>query len=341
MNIKLHHALLLTLALPLLGACQPSPPPAPPASPSKGTASADAPQTAIGRTVEKAIVEAREELRSKNISISDGMHINVNGHEFKHDDNLPKAEITPQGDLLIEGKQVAVDAAQRKLLLDYRNHIIAIAEAGMAIGIKGADLAGKAVGEAIGAIFGGDEKALEARMEAEGKKIEADAMKLCAQLPPMLATQQQLAAALPAFKPYANMTQEDIEDCGKDDHNDATRAQIRDKVRAEIRKTVRESVRDSTQAAVDTDSAERKPTPRLPRADFHRACRARTPLQFSLRRQPPPSGAMDPAARECGGIQQPGATPSPAARSSRGRHRAPAGFRHTHAWRSPRLSRSR
>ena len=258
MNIKLHHALLLTLALPLLGACQPPPPPAPPASPSKGTATADAPQTAIGRTVEKAIIEAREELRRENISVSDGMHINVNGHEFKRDDSLPKAEITPQGDLLIEGKPVVVDAAQRKLLLDYRNHIIAIADAGMAIGIKGADLAGKAVGEAFGAIFGGDEKALEARMEAEGKKIEADAMKLCAQLPPMLATQQQLAAALPAFKPYANMTQEDIEDCGKDDHDDATRAQIRDKVRAEIRKTVRESVRGGTQAAVATDSTEAK-----------------------------------------------------------------------------------
>jgi len=256
MNTKLRHALLLTLALPVLGACHPSPPPAPPASPSKGAASADAPQTVIGRTVEKAIVEARKELRSKNISISDGMHINVNGHEYKHDESLPKAEITPQGDLLIEGKQVVVDAAQRKLLLDYRNHIIAIAEAGMAIGIKGADLAGKAVGEAFGAIFGGDEKALEARMEAEGRKIEADAMKLCAQLPPMLATQQQLAKALPAFKPYANMTQEDIEDCGKDDHDDATRAQIRDKVRAEIRATVQKSVRGSTQVAVGADSAE-------------------------------------------------------------------------------------
>ena len=256
MNIKLHHAFLLTLALPLLGACQPSPAPAPPASPSNSAATTDAPQTAIGRTVEKAIIEAREELRSKNISISDGVHINVNGRELKHDDDLPKAEITPQGDLLIEGKRVAVDATQRELLLEYRNHIIAIAEAGMAIGIKGADLAGKALGEAVGAIFGGDEKALDARMEAEGRKIEAEAMKLCAQLPPMLATQQELAAALPAFKPYATMTQEDIDDCGKDDHDGATRAQIRDKVRAEIRETVRNSVRGGTQAAVGADSAE-------------------------------------------------------------------------------------
>jgi hypothetical protein len=261
MNIKLRHALLLIMALPLLGACQASPPSAPPASTSNTAASADAPETALGRTVEKAIVEARAELRSKNINISDGMHINVNGHEIKHDDNLPKAEITPQGDLLIEDKRVAVDAKQRKLLLDYRNHIIAVAEAGMAIGIQGADLAGKALGEAVGAIFGGDEKALEARMEAEGKKMEADAMKLCAQLPPMLATQQQLAAALPAFKPYANMTQEDIEDCGKDEHNDATRAQIREKVRAEIREAVRNTVRDSTQAAAGADSAAKAEAP--------------------------------------------------------------------------------
>jgi hypothetical protein len=246
-------AIALLASLPLF-ACSRQAPSAAPAN----SAPTDAPQTAIGRTVEKAIIEAREELRSENISISDGIHININGHEFKRDDSLPNAEITPQGDLLIEGKKVAVDAAQRKLLLDYRNHIIAIAEAGMAIGIKGADLAGKAVGEAIGAILGGDEKALDARMEAEGRKIEADAIKLCAQLPPMLATQQKLAAALPAFKPYANMTQEDIEDCGKDEHNDATRAQIRDKVRAEIRKTVRDSVRDSTQAAVGTDSTEAK-----------------------------------------------------------------------------------
>jgi hypothetical protein len=52
-------------------------------------------------------------------------------------------------------------------------------------------------------------------MEAEGKKIEAQAVKLCAYLPPMLASQQALASSLPAFKPYATMTQADINDCGK------------------------------------------------------------------------------------------------------------------------------
>ena len=67
-------------------------------------------------------------------------------------------------------------------------------------------------------IFGGEQgqKDFETRKEAEGKKIEAEAMKLCKQLPPLLASQQALAASLPAFKPYATMTQDDIDDCGKD-----------------------------------------------------------------------------------------------------------------------------
>ncbi len=57
-------------------------------------------------------------------------------------------------------------------------------------------------------------------MEARGEAIEAEAMKLCARLPPLLASQQALASALPAFQPYATMDQQDIDDCGKDGHYD-------------------------------------------------------------------------------------------------------------------------
>ena len=54
---------------------------------------------------------------------------------------------------------------------------------------------------------------------ARGRSAETKALKalaLCKQLPSMLTTQQQLAASLPEFKPYATMTQHDIDDCGKD-----------------------------------------------------------------------------------------------------------------------------
>lgn len=211
----------LTLALlttaPMLACSQPPTPPTPTAPPAPPAASAAT--SMIGRHVEKAINEARAELRTKNISISDGFNININGHKIhRADTTLPKAEITPQGDLLIEGKTVAVTPAQRQQLLAYRGQIIGVAEAGMAIGAKGADIAGEALGGVVGAIFGGKdgEKDFEQRMEAQGKRIEAEAMRLCTQMPALLASQQALSASLPEFKPYARMTQEDIDDCGKD-----------------------------------------------------------------------------------------------------------------------------
>lgn len=212
----------LTLALLIatpLAACNQSP--APPASPPAPTATdPDAAKTFIGRHVDKALEEARKELATENISIGDGFNMSINGHKIHNSDNgLPKAEITPQGDLLVEGKAVDVTPAQRQQLLAYRGQIIGIAEAGMAIGAKGADIAGEAMNGVVGLIFGGKEaeKAFEQRMEAQGEKIKVEAVKLCAQLPGLLAGQQALAATLPEFKPYARMTQEDIDDCGKGD----------------------------------------------------------------------------------------------------------------------------
>lgn len=207
----------LLACVSLLGCSQPPAPAAPPSPPA--APSSDNAKGFIARQVDKALAEARKEMREGNLSINGDMDININGKQIgKTDNGLPKAEISPQGDLLIEGKVVAIDATQRQQLLAYRGQIIGIAEAGMAIGSQGADLAGKALGGAVGAIFGGEQGQadFEKRMEAEGKKIEVEALKLCKQLPALLASQQALAGTLPAFKPYATMTQADIDDCNKD-----------------------------------------------------------------------------------------------------------------------------
>lgn len=216
------HASLLASAamvcLPLLACSQPPDPPAPPSPPASPTVG-NPDKGFIGRQVDWALAEARKELHAGNLSINGDIDININGKRFgKSDNGLPKAEISPQGELLVEGKAVETTAEQRRQLLTYRNQVLGIADAGIAIGSQGADLAGKALGGVFGVIFGGEqaEKEFEARMEAEGRKIEAEALKLCRQLPPLLASQQALAASLPAFKPYATMTQEDIDDCGKD-----------------------------------------------------------------------------------------------------------------------------
>lgn len=153
----------------------------------------------IGRKVQDATDKARAELAQGNIKVSNNQS--------------EKAEITPQGDLLINGKAIAIDAKQRALLLDYRKQVEKLAGAGMDIGVAGASLGVKAASEALRGVFSGDTQGIEERVNAESAKMEASAKELCGMLPVMMAKQQELAAALPAFKPYATMDQGDIDDC--------------------------------------------------------------------------------------------------------------------------------
>lgn len=176
-------------------------------------------QTVIGKTVEKEIAKARKELHEGNIAIGGkGVDVSINGKHYAGDaeDGRPRAEITPQGELLVDGKTVATSPAQRAMLLEYRGQVIGVAEAGMAIGSKAADLAGSAIKESLGAIFSGDTDAVEKRVESQAMKLKDEAQLLCNQLPALMATQQRLAGSLPEFKPYATMTRDDIDDCAKD-----------------------------------------------------------------------------------------------------------------------------
>lgn len=160
-------------------------------------------EASIGQKVREATNKARKELVENNISVSS--------------DNGAKVEISPAGDLLINGRTIAVDDAQRRLLLEYRGQVIQVAEAGIEIGVQGANLGVRAAGEAIKGIFSGDTDQIEERVNAEAKKLEESAAKICDRLPAMLATQQRLAAAIPEFKPYAKMDQSDVDDC-RDGH---------------------------------------------------------------------------------------------------------------------------
>ena len=168
--------------------------------PSQADDAADT-DTTLGQKVREATDKARKELAEKNISISNG--------------SGTKAEISPAGDLLIGGKAVAINDAQRSLLLQYREHMVKVAETGIEVGVQGANLGARAAGEALKGIFSGNTDQIEARVNAEAKKLEESALKICDQMPGMLALQQQLAATIPEFKPYAMMDQDDIDDCRK------------------------------------------------------------------------------------------------------------------------------
>ena len=267
MNARNTLAIALLACMPLVACSNSTPPSAPKVSPTATAPSAE-PTSALGRMVAGELREAREKLAHENISL-DGIHIGSGRHRGVNvgDDGStkgPKGEITPQGDLLIDGKAVAINADQRAMLLEYRGHVIGVAEAGMEIGVQGADLATKAVGEAFRGIFSGkSDNEIEKTVEAEADKIKESAAKLCARLPSMMASQQKLAASLPAFKPYATMTQADIDDCMKDDdERDAHRAQseiheeIRQEIREDIRSTVRKTVRNEAERAAEAPATD-------------------------------------------------------------------------------------
>ncbi|MGN7725040.1 hypothetical protein ACTJIL_04340 [Luteimonas sp. 22616] len=167
-------------------------------------ASQDASPSAISRVVAKAMDRAREQMATRNLTISD-------------DNGGTKAEITPQGDLLVGGDKVEVTDQQRALLVEYRSDVIAIATAGADIGAQGADFGLRTAGKALRGALSGNGDQVEAEIEAEARKFEAHARKICDRLPPLFDTQQQLAAQLSAFKPYATMTQSDIDDCRSKD----------------------------------------------------------------------------------------------------------------------------
>jgi hypothetical protein len=201
----------------LLAACSSGNTPASTSSPAAGASSTP---SLVASVVDHALERAETKLRNENITISGNDGI-IAVADSSSDDNraprLPRAQITPQGDLLIGDKPVALTPAQRTMVLDYRRQLIEIGTQGIAIGKQGAALGMNAAREAIaGAFSGKPEQEIRQRVEAKASGIREAAAKLCDRMPALMESQQKLAASLPAFKPYATLTSAKIDECRKD-----------------------------------------------------------------------------------------------------------------------------
>ena len=166
------------------------------------------------REVRAELATARAELETENLDVGNSLRLGKAGNGAGEE--LPKAEITPRGDFLIEGEAVAIDAGQRKQLLAYRGHVIDIARAGIDIGERSAEAALDAVGNRslLGLMFGAMSGSLERRIERLVYEEVGPAVRgICKQLPRVRASQQRLATSLPQFRPYATLDADDIEDC--------------------------------------------------------------------------------------------------------------------------------
>lgn len=166
--------------------------------------------------VRTELAAARRELDTGNLQLGDSLRFGTSDARASHADRaLPQAEITPQGDFLIEGRPVAIDRHQRQELLLYRGEVIAIAKAGIDIGERSAQAALDAVDRGLFSLmFGAMTGSLERRIEKTVREtVEPGVRQICLSLPALRDRQQRLSATLPAFRPYATLEADDVEDC--------------------------------------------------------------------------------------------------------------------------------
>lgn len=191
-------------------------------------------RTDVGHDLDEARRELRTELAqerarldSENITLGDSLRFGRHDSaRSASDSKTPKGEITPAGDLLIDGRAVAIDAAQRRQLLGYRAEVIGLARTGIEAGEKAALLALDAVDVSMfQLIVGGLTGSLERRVEATvQRELQPTVLQICRRLPRLRDSQQALASRVPAFRPYATLQDDDVANCEADVRRDlATR----------------------------------------------------------------------------------------------------------------------
>ena len=173
------------------------------------------------REVRAELAQERIRLEHDNLSLGDTLHFGRQNHS-RSDAKQPRGEITPAGDLLIDGKAVAIDAGQRRQLLDYRNRVIDLAHAGIDAGEKAALLAIDATDVSLfHLIVGGLTGSLERRVESTvQRELQPAILQICHRLPQLRESQQSLAASVPAFRPYATLRSDDVANCEADVRRD-------------------------------------------------------------------------------------------------------------------------
>ncbi len=167
------------------------------------------------REVRAELALARAELETGNLALDRSLHLGGGKPADDGADALPKAEITPAGELLISGRAIPLDAGQRRDLLAYRGQVIDLALAGIELGERSANAAIDAVDQGLfrlmlGAMTGSLERRVEKTIR---EAIEPGVRQICLGLPALFETQQRLAGSIPDFQPYATLKADEVDDC--------------------------------------------------------------------------------------------------------------------------------
>lgn len=127
------------------------------------------------------------------------------------------ARVGADGSLRIGAEPVEISAAGRAALRQYDAEAIAIKDHGVALGVAGAKFGWRTVTEIFRGLFHGDTEEAGRRADEGAKALVASAHELCSRIDSMYQAQQSAAAAIPAFKPYAVISQRQVDDCLHDD----------------------------------------------------------------------------------------------------------------------------
>jgi hypothetical protein len=140
-----------------------------------------------------------------------------NGQVTLHAQDAPDAVITANGDLQINQQPVTVDAADRELLKSYYENAMMIRTDGIATGKAGVAVGAQALKSVATRLASGNPDQIQQDVDAKAKLVKEAALKICHDLGNIKTSQDQLAAQLPAFKPYGSVISADsVNDCEKD-----------------------------------------------------------------------------------------------------------------------------
>jgi Protein of unknown function (DUF2884) len=154
------------------------------------------------------------------INGDDGIRIE-HGDVVIHSDSGSEARITPSGTLSIDGKNVTVTDQQKIKLLEYNSTVKDIENQGLKLGMDAAGFALNVVGDVFAALLSGeDENSIDREANARARKFKQRALPICKDVQSLKHIQDELAASIQSFKPFAVIGEKDADDCVHDINSD-------------------------------------------------------------------------------------------------------------------------
>ncbi|MGH8362918.1 MAG: hypothetical protein ACRESQ_06165 [Gammaproteobacteria bacterium] len=154
-------------------------------------------------------------------SNSHGKIITENGKVIIRADDGSTARIAPDGSLAIAGKIQSVSPVQRRLLVQYVNTVNDIEHQGLQLASAAPGFAAGVTADVLAGLFSGESEAdIDKKAHQSAHDFVQKVRPICQGLQHLQQIQSAITASLPAFKPYAVIEANDVEDCAHDINSD-------------------------------------------------------------------------------------------------------------------------